>query len=288
MILLTGASGNTGRRVLSALVARGAPVRTFVSRQSSALRVKAEGASEVVTGDFQDAAAIDRAMAGVSAVYHLCPPMSHDEVGIGRRMIDSATRMGVGHFVFHSLVHAQVDALQHHRDKRVVEGLLCESRLAYTILQPTMYMQNLAMEWETVVREGVYRQPYSSEVRMSLVDLDDVAEAAAVALTEPGYAGGCFELCSGDNLTRAEMAQALSEVLQRPVAAEQGNTGEWLERARSLGTRSEFQIERVLAMFAHYDRHGLSGGNSKVLESMLGRKPNDYRAFLRGFLAQRS
>lgn len=286
MILVTGASGQTGSRVLRALVTRGAKVRAMVGREASLAGVRAAGADEALVARFDDAAALDRALLGAAAVYHVCPPMSEHEVAIGRALIDAATRQGVRRFVFHSLVHSQVDALAHHRDKRLVEGLLRESSLDYTILQPAMYMQNLAMDWERVRTEGVYAQPYSPDVRMSLVDLDDVAEAAAIVLTQAGWGGGCFELCGPDSLTRREMAQCLAEVLGRPVRAERGDRDAWIERARRLGTRTEFQIGRVLAMFDHYDRHGLSGGNDRVLGLILGRRARGYRAFAERFVRQ--
>jgi uncharacterized protein YbjT (DUF2867 family) len=288
MILVTGASGQTGSRVLRVLVARGVRVRGMVGREASRAGVLAAGATQAVAARFDDPAALDGAVAGATALYHVCPPMSDREVETGAALIEAATRHGVRKFVFHSLVHSQVDALAHHRDKRVVEGMLRESSLDYTILQPAMYMQNLAMEWERVRAEGVFAQPYSPDVRMSLVDLDDVAEAAAVVLTQPGWGGGCFELCGPDSLTRREMAQCLSEVLGHPVRAERGDRQAWIERARKLGTRSEFQIQRVLAMFDHYDRCGLSGGNPRVLELILGRRPRGYREFAERFVRQQS
>lgn len=288
MILVTGASGNSGLRVVRELAARGADVRAMVGREASLPRVREAGARQALVARFDDPASIDAALRGASAVYHVCPPMSDAEVAIGQRMIESARRAGVRRFVFQSLVHAQVDALAHHRDKRVVEGLLCESDLDYIILQPTMFMQNLAWEWAAVRDEGVYRQPYSPTVRMSLLDLDDMAQAAAVVLTEPGWEGGCYELCSGDNLTREQMAQVLSDVLGRPVRAERGERDAWVASARRLGTRTEWQIARVLAMFDHYDRHGLSGGNGRVLQMILGRPPTSYRAFAQRFARERA
>ncbi len=63
-----------------------------------------------------------------------------------------------------------------------------------TILQPTAYMQNILAGWRSIVEDGIYRVPYPIDTRISLVDLRDVAEAAARVLTEDGHVGATYEL----------------------------------------------------------------------------------------------
>lgn len=279
MIVVTGAAGQTGQAVLRQLRSRGVAARALVSREASAARVRAAGASRVVVGDLRSAAHVRRALEGASAVYHVCPVMSDDEIGIGNNVIAAAQANRVDRFVFHSLVHVQCDALLHHRDKRYVEEALIESGLDYTFLKPTMYMQNMLQSWDQIVGEGVYRLPYSEHARMGLVDLEDVAEAAAIVLSQEGWNGGEFELCSGDTLTRVQMAAVLSRELGRPVRAEAYPIEEW--KPIGARTRTPFQVERVARMFEHYDRHGLSGGNPRVLQMILGRRPTGYADFVR-------
>jgi uncharacterized protein YbjT (DUF2867 family) len=285
VIVVTGAAGQTGQAVLRQLRARGIAARAMVSRESSAAKVREAGAGEVVVGNLRSAADARRALEGASVVYHICPVMSDDELGIGRNLIAAALGNKVARFVFHSLVHAQCDALLHHRDKRYVEEALIESGLDYTFLKPTMYMQNMLQVWDQIVADGVYRLPYSAQSRMSLVDLEDVAEAAAVVLSQDGWGGGEFELCSGDNLTRVQIADVLSQVLGRPVRAEAYPIEEW--KPIGARTRTPFQVERVARMFEHYDRHGLAGGNARVLQMILGRRPTGFRDFVRRVAAER-
>ena len=283
MILVTGAAGITGLAVLRALARRGAPARAFVHRESALPAVRAAGAAEVVVGDLMQPADRRRAMQGVERLYHIAPRMSEVEIPLGLGLIETGREAGLGHFVFHSLVHAQCDAMGHHRDKRVVERELIESGLRYTLMQPTMYMQNLLQAWDEVRRQGVYRLPYSEHARMSLVDLEDVAEAAAMVLTGPGWDGGAFELCSGDRLTRVEMAAVISAALGREVRAGSVPVDDW--KPVALRTRTPFQVERLVAMYGHYHLHGLSGGNARVLRMMLGREPARFEAFVRQLAA---
>ena len=82
--------------------------------------------------------------------------------------------------------------MPHHWKKLRVEEMLFESRLPYTILQPATYMQNLLAYWCKIHEEGIFQLPYSVETRLSMVDLNDVAQAAAIVLTEPGHVGATY------------------------------------------------------------------------------------------------
>ncbi|MBF8282622.1 MAG: NmrA-like family protein, partial [Anaerolineales bacterium] len=242
MILITGAGGKTGQAVIKAVAARGENVRALVHREAQASAVKALGAREAVVGDMRDEEALRRAMEGARAVYHICPNVNPDEVTIGRTVITAARAAGVERFVFHSVLHPQVEAMPHHWNKLRVEEALFESSLPFTVLQPTAYMQNILAGWDSSVKQGVYTVPYPVETRLSLVDLEDVAEAAAIVLTEPGHAGATYELVGTEAMTQVEVAEALRQQLGRPVRAEAQPIEEWERRARASGM-GDYQIE---------------------------------------------
>jgi NAD(P)H dehydrogenase (quinone) len=82
-------------------------------------------------------------------------------------------------------------------------------------------MQNALSQMGDVVERGVYSVPYSLEAPMSLVDLGDVAQAAATVLCDPGHLGGIYELTGPEVLTPREMAAAIGNRLKRDVRAKQ-------------------------------------------------------------------
>ncbi|HRQ33590.1 MAG TPA: NmrA family NAD(P)-binding protein, partial [Anaerolineales bacterium] len=108
MILVTGAAGKTGRAVIRALAQRGESVRGMVRRAEQVASLEALGAAEVTLGDLLDESAVDRAVYGVKAIYHIAPNVSPHEVTIGERVITAARAAGVEHFAFHSVLHPQV------------------------------------------------------------------------------------------------------------------------------------------------------------------------------------
>lgn len=278
MILVTGAAGKTGQAVIRALVARGAVVRAFVYRQEHTARVKDLGAQEVVVGEMHDEAIFRQATHGIGGMYHICSNMNPTEVGIGRIAITAARAAGVQHFVYHSVLHPQTEAMPHHWQKLRVEEMLFESGLAFTILQPVAYMQNILAGWQTIVAQGVYRVPYAVTTRLGMVDLEDVAAVAATVLTEPGHAGAIYELAGPDVLTQAEVAAVLSQVLQRPVRVEQTPITQWTSQAQAAGLGT-YQIETLVKMFRYYEQYGF-WGNPQVLGWLLKRPPTHFPAFL--------
>ncbi|MEJ2737516.1 MAG: NmrA family NAD(P)-binding protein [Anaerolineae bacterium] len=278
MILVTGAAGKTGRAVIRALRARGQSIRALVHRPEQAQAMASLGAHQVVAGDMRRQAVMERAASGVRAIYHICPNMSPDEGTMGRTVLDAARAAGVELLVYHSVLHPQTEAMPHHWQKLRVEELLFESGLAYTILQPAAYMQNLLAYWEAIVEQGIYRLPYAVETRLGMVDLEDVAAAAAIVLTEPGHAGATYELAGADALSQIEVAHVLARHLGRPVHAETQSLEEWERGARASGL-GDYQVRTLIQMFRYYEQHGF-WGNPNVLAWLLGRPPTTLDAFV--------
>lgn len=277
MILVTGAGGKTGRAVIRALAARGAEVRAFVRNAAHETALKKIGASEIVIGAMDDDAALMRAMNGVAAIYHICPNVSPDEVTFAEAVIVAAEAAEVPRIVYHSVLHPQIEAMPHHFAKMRVEELLFSSELHFTILQPTAYMQNLLGEREHMTGEGVFRVPYPVETRLSLVDLDDVAEAAALVLTGDGHAYATYELAGTPPLSQTEIAETFSTTLGRPIRAEAESIKAWQQRARAAGM-SDHGITTLTKMFLSYANDGLKG-NPNVLRWLLGRTPTTLAEF---------
>jgi len=279
MILVTGAAGKTGRAIISGLVALGQPVRALVHREVNVPAVESVGAKQVIVGDMRSKSVVADAFRGVDKAYHICPNVNADEVSMGRIAIDAALDAHIDLFVFHSVLHPQIEAMPHHWNKLRVEETLLESKLPFAILQPASYMQNILGEWQAIAGRGVYAVPYSVEARMSVVDLEDVARAAATVLCEPDYQGGTYELGGPVVLSPKEMAVIMGHELGRDVRAEKISVEGWKERAMASGL-SEYSVEALIRMFDYYDRYGLVG-NSHVLRSLIGRSPTTFEEFIK-------
>jgi len=277
MILVTGAGGKTGKAVLQALVARGATVRAFVRSAAHHAALKAIGVHDVKVGEMDDPRAWSLTVHGTSAIYHICPNVSPHELPFAKALVAAAANSGVPRLVYHSVLHPQIEAMPHHWAKLRVEEMLFSSGLDVTILQPTAYMQNSLAEWDRMVGDGIYRVPYPVETQLSLVDLDDVAEAAALVLTGDGHSGATYELVGTPPMSQIEIAETFGHALQRAVRAEAEPVELWTQRARS-AAMDNTQRETLAKMFQAYARGGLKG-NPNVLGWLLKRPPTTLAAF---------
>lgn len=278
MILLTGANGQTGHAIIRHLVARGAPVRGLVRSDASARAIEALGACAHV-GDLRDSAAVEAAMDGVDRVYHLCPGLQPDEVEIVQRMLAAAKRAGVSLFGYHGVSYPQLPRIRFHWEKLKAETEILHSGLTFFIVHPCQYMQNVLWSMPRILEEGVFALPWSPDRTMVSVDVEDMGEAIAILLTEPGYAGGTYEFCSVEHaLTRHEMAEILGRAFQRKIVAGQRPIREALQAAR-FKHYSDDQLAQMSALYEFFDLNGTPGFNNRTLKMILGREPTSYEAF---------
>lgn len=182
------------------------------------------------------------ALAGCDAAYLIAPNLHPDEPAYVATALDALRIAGIGRVAYHSVASPYAPAMPHHVGKAVSEDLVRRSGLAWTILQPAAYLQNLDLSGPVV------QVPYDVDAPFGFLDLTDLGRAAARVLLEPGHAGATYELASRQASVRqlAEEAGATAEQVPNP------GTHPWLT-----------------AMFAYYDRHGLPVG-TLPLKALLG------------------
>jgi uncharacterized protein YbjT (DUF2867 family) len=186
-------------------------------------------------------------LADCDAVYLIAPNLHPDEPTYVAACLSAMQAAGVPRVVYHSVASPYVPQMPHHVGKAVSEDLVRRSGLAWTILQPGAYLQNLDLT-------GDLELPYDVHAVFGLADLPDVGEAAAVVLTEDGHVGATYELAS-------------RVATPADLAAEAGHHA----------TRVETQVEHpwLRAMFAYYDEHGLPVG-TRPLSMLLGREEPEH------------
>ena len=271
LILAMGAAGKFAGMVVPELTKRGANVRGFVRSPDEINAPRAAGANETVIGDLTDEASVRTAMKGVDRVFYIAPAFLPNEAEVGIRVVEAAKDAGVKRFVFSSVIHPVLAELANHAAKAPVEDAVLTSGMDYTFLHPTVFFQNFAGSWPQISQTGVFNEPWSADSRFSRVDYRDVAEAAAIALTEDRLLYGTFELCSEGWPDRHEIAELISEVLGRPVKAASADP-------QAAATGAGPGAPALEKMFRWYDHQGLRG-NALTLRALLGREPRTLRRF---------
>ena len=272
MIVVTAAGGQTGAAVVRALWARGHRVRAVVtgSRERPELTALA---ADVVAADLRDPASVEAVLSGAEALYLIWPNFDPGEAAGTTALLAAARRAGVGRVVYHSVLRPQARAMPHHAAKDRVEEALDGYGLAWRVLQPCAYADNLDGQLPGVAAGGLFRSPWGLTTAQSLVDLRDVADAAAVLLTEEGLDGGTFEAVGPEPLTAPRIADLLARRLGREVRAVDAVPDGPVPPA------SDYAAHCRRRMFDHYRAHGFAG-SPRVLEALLGRPPRTFAEHL--------
>lgn len=283
VVLVVGATGKFARMIVPELRRRNVVVRALVRDEAGAAVARSLGVTEIALGDLRDTESLTRAMPGVDGIFHIGPAFTSDEAAMGVALVEAAQQSSVRKFVFSSVIQPTNTRLANHASKIPVENALYSSRLEYTILHPANFMQNIGLAWPSIRDHACFGEPFPKNTRIARVDYRDVAEIAAVALTDDRLAYATLELCAG-MFSRMDIVAALSEALGYPVAALQPGFSEWAAKARL--PYGEDQLLLLAKVFDHYQAVGL-GGNSLALRAALGREPRSLREYIKDLIAEK-
>lgn len=268
-VLAVGATGKFAGLVVPALARRGVEVRALVHDPAKADAAIAGGAAETVQADLHDPDSLRAAANGVEGVFHITPAFAPDAETLGLNMVRASLDAGVRKFVYSGVYHPSL-SLENHASTRPIEEALYESDLAFTVLQPAMFLQGLDEPYRSAVRTGRLAMPWSKSSKMTYVDYRDVAEAAAIAMTGDALDHGTFELAAGGMLDRIEVAALMSTATGRDIVGVDPDATQ----------RPQDVPPGLTAMFEAYDRHGFHGGNNLVLRAILGRRPTSVSDYI--------
>ncbi|WP_040709850.1 NAD(P)H-binding protein [Nocardiopsis potens] len=261
-ILVTGATGNIGRRVVAGLLAAGRPVRAMTRDPEAAAALLPAGA-RIVRGDFEDPDTWEAALDGVDRV-HLFPFVDPAPAQ-GPGFIGAAVDAGVRRFAVHSAAAAGFpyqgdpgDASltpyrRHLADEReahlAVERAVEASGAEWTHVRPGLLAAG-TLDRAAEIRAGEVRSPYPG-ARSTLVHEADVAEVAVAALVTDDHLGCAHTVTGPEPLTEAEQVAAVARAVGREVrfteiTPEQARR-EWYDPERGV-TREV--LDRTLEMMA--------------------------------------
>jgi uncharacterized protein YbjT (DUF2867 family) len=273
-VLVTGAGGNVGAAVVAHLRGRGIAVRAGdLRRRSSTERVPDV---ETVRLDLTDPATFGPALDGVRRVFLIRPPAIARVGPTINAFVDAAAAAGVEHVVFSSVAGAEHRRIvPHHR----VETHLSRSGMAWTMLRPGFFAQNLASAYRTDIRDHDRIHVPADDGRVAFVDTRDVGGLAATILAAPvAHAGRGYTLTCPTAVSFDEVAALLGEILGRPIRYEPATVLGYLRHLGALGLPVP---QRVVQTVLHVGlRRGDAESVDPTLGRLLGRRPRDLATYV--------
>lgn len=258
-ILVLGATGKTGRRVVSLLRAAGRQVR-------------AASRSGEVRFDWSDTSTWDAALDGAEAVYLVC---ADDNVDPVPRFIQHAAQRGVRRMVLLSGRGAEEVG-----DERFLlpERAVKESGVPWTILRPASFYQNFDEGFfRESVRSGSLVLPVG-EGREALIDAWDIAEVVVAALTDSRHAGQTYELTGPRGYSLTEALSIIAHATHRDLHFTDIAPQEYSAGLIAAGV-PEGEVH-TLGRYLDLVRTGAAEKVSDAVERVLGKPPRDFESYV--------
>ncbi|UYM06419.1 NmrA family NAD(P)-binding protein [Solicola gregarius] len=264
-VLVVGGTGKTGRRVVRLLTERGVPTRVGSRNADPAF-------------DWQDRSTWAPALRGVRAVYltyapdTAVPGATDDVATFVRTAVDS----GVRHIV---LLSGRGEA-----EAEACERLVQEAGIDWTVLRSSFFAQNFSENFwrDEMVATGELALPVG-DVPEPFVDIDDIAEVAVAALTEPGHAGRLYELTGPRLLTFADATHEIAEASGRDFNYRALTHSEFAGALEALELPDD--VRSLLVYLFTEVMDGRNASTSAGVQQALGRPARDFRDYARSTAA---
>lgn len=220
-VLVTGATGRQGGAVARHLATIGWSVRAFARNPDSEAAVAlADAGMEVVQGDMEDRASLDRAMEGVHGVFsvqNFWESGAEREIIQGKNVADAAKDAEVEHFIYTSVGGADRNTgIIHFESKWEIENHIRALGLPNTIFRPVFFMDNLLGMMDQI-EQGTLAFGLPSDTPLQMIATDDIGAFVAMAFQRRDeFLGKAYEI-AGDELTMPRAANTFAHIIGRPV-----------------------------------------------------------------------
>jgi uncharacterized protein YbjT (DUF2867 family) len=275
-ILAIGGTGSVGSQVIQQLVKRGTDVRALVRNKESASKLPKE--VEPVIGDLLDPVAVQAALDGVDKLY-LLNAVTPDELTQGLIAYVLAKKLKLRQVVYHSVFRAEhFPDVPHFAPKVMIEHAIKTFDMPFTIIRPNYFFQNDASLKDVMMGAGIYPMPLGTP-GISAVDIRDIAEVSAIALTTDGHLGKTYNLNGPEVLSGARVASIWSRLLGKTITYPGEDMDGFEAQMRQHSPAwSAFDIRM---MFQGYLERGFAAedGDLATLTALLGHPPRRYEDF---------
>ena len=275
-VLATGGTGSVGGNVVKELLKRGAEVRVLSRKQLE--EGKLPSGVEIALGDLLDPVSVEQAMQGVDKLF-LLNAVVPEELTQALIAYGIAKRIGLKHVTYLSVFKVQeFRDVPHFASKLAVEGALREFGVPYTILRPGYYMQNDIGLKDALTGPGLYPMPLGT-AGIAAADMRDIAEAAAISLTEEGHEEQTYDIVAPALISGPGNAALWSKLLGKEIKYMGHDFDQWEKGMRArMPSWSAFDLRMMLQ--GYFDR-GFASTETEVarLSKLLGHTPRSYEDF---------
>jgi uncharacterized protein YbjT (DUF2867 family) len=279
-VLISGATGDTGRPAVRESIALGLTVRALAHSVDERAKALVELGAEVIEGDLLDINTIRPAMEGVQAAYFVWPVqpgLIHAIVNFAQAAKEAGVRTIINPSQRSANRWSTSDSC---RDSFIAEQVFNWSGLDVVHLRPTYFLEWLLYPWQLpYLQRGVLRMPVG-KARHSPIAADDQGRAIAALLrNSDGHTGTTIPLSGPVEMDHEQMATELSKALGRKVVFQDLPVAEYVESLRQMGV-DPYIVQHLSGAMVDYQNGHMSGADNNV-EQLTGRRPMSVGEFAR-------
>jgi NAD(P)H dehydrogenase (quinone) len=271
-VLVTGATGSTGKNATRKLLELNVPVRALVHKKDARSEQLSTQGVEIVEGDLSDFDSVSAALKGITGAYFVYPIRVPGILEATAFFAQAAIDEGVGFIVNMSQISARRVAKSHaSRDHWIAERLFDRSGIPVAHLRPTFFAEWLMYVAKFIKQQNQLILPFG-EARYAPIAAEDLGRVVASILADPvGHAGQVYPLFGPKELTQFEIAGILSEVLGRKITYVPMEIEAFKGVLKDMGHTPHFS-QHVSAV-AQDCRDGIFSGTNDLVEKLTGQKP---------------
>jgi uncharacterized protein YbjT (DUF2867 family) len=276
MILVTGATGLNGTALVRKLSAKGVPLRALVRSAAKAAEIAALPNVEIAIADMAKPETLPAALAGVDRAM-LNSSADPAMVAVQSNFIAAAAKAGVRHVVKLSGIMPELDSpFRFARMHGEIEKRLEASGMAFTHLRAGEFMPSYFRQVPMILAKGALFLPMENQ-RIASIDIGDLAEIAALVLTNPGHEGKIYPLTGPEALTMTEVAERLSAATGKTIKYI-NVPPEDVRKAQLAAGVPPYIADALAELFAER-RKGKESQVWPIAQTLLGRRPTSFAEF---------
>ncbi|MGB8547110.1 MAG: SDR family oxidoreductase [Xanthobacteraceae bacterium] len=276
MILVTGATGLNGTALVRKLSAKGVPLRALVRNAAKAAEIAALPNVEIAIADMAKPETLPAALAGVDRAM-LNSSADPAMVEVQSNFIAAAAKAGVRHVVNLSGIMPELDSpFRFARMHGEIEKRLEASGMAFTHLRAGEFMPSYFRQVPMILAKGALFLPMENQ-RIASIDIGDLAEIAALVLTNPGHEGKIYRLTGPEALTMTEVAERLSAATGKTIKYI-NVPPEDVRKAQLAAGVPPYIADALAELFAER-RKGKESQVWPIAQTLLGRRPTSFAEF---------
>lgn len=280
LVLVTGATGNTGGHAIKHLLKNNVRVRALVHKIDERSNALIDLGVEIVEGDLSNLESVTEALKGASSAFFVYPIQQPGIIEATAYFAQAALENGVSHIVNLSQFGANRNVKSHGATNHwIAERVFDRSGVPVTHLRPTLFAEWFLYQAIMIKSQDKFFLPFG-DAKYAPIATEDIGRVVATLLTNPAsHAGKSYDLFGPKIVSMEEVAEVFTEVLDRKITYVPIDTETFVDIVKTAMNAGPYFIQHVSSLGQDL-KEGRAAGMNDLVETLTGKKPMSISEFV--------